>query len=160
MLLVDPDFRGIHMFSSCQRAKWGRQHGHIYSHKRNVPMTVLTETSWHSAPHIHTIKLIHPQNRAVCSNCLLVILGLYQPLNCAQVWEQASWPCSPPSSLLHKGLTASSGPTSDVAQLHHRGSECQGHCKATWKSCLKSHRKARNVKLQTEEEDCWGGDRW
>lgn len=93
-------------------------------------MTVLTETSWHTAPHIHTIKLVYPQNRAVCLNCLLVIFGLRQPLNCAQVWEQASWPCNSPSSLLHKGLAASSGPSSDVAQLHNHGSDCQGYCKA------------------------------
>ena len=92
-------------------------------------MTILTETSWHSAPHIYTIKLIYPQNRAVCPNCLLVILGLCQPLNCAQVWEQVSWPCSPPSSLLHKGPTASSGPSFDVVQPHNHGSDYQEHYK-------------------------------
>ena len=141
------------MFSCCQRTKSGRQHGHMYRHKLNVPMTTLTETSRHGAPHLCTIKLFYPQHAAVCPNRLLVILGLRQPPSCAQVWAQASWPCSPLSPLLHEEPTASSGPSSDVAQLHNRGSDHQGHCQVMRKSCVKIYRKTKNVKLQREEED-------
>lgn len=118
------------------------------SEQGNVAMSINQICPWPFSLRLHLTSIL--LNSFILKTGQFVQTAYWWSSACISLWTV------PMSRHRQAGLAA---PHKDLFGSQLRcgpAADCQGHCKATWKSCVKIYRKTRNVKPQIEEEDEMG----